>query len=59
MAWVMGSNDLREMRSGRMDKSGEGLTQVGQLLGMILSLLWIAGCALVLLIILLAAVAGK
>jgi len=41
MAWVMGSHDLSEMRAGRMDRSGEGLTQAGQVLGMILSLLWI------------------
>jgi phage FluMu protein Com len=41
MAWVMGSHDLHEMRAGRMDRSGEGLTQAGQVLGMILSLLWI------------------
>lgn len=41
MAWVMGSHDLAEMRAGRMDRSGEGLTQVGQVLGMILSILWI------------------
>ena len=59
MAWVMGSSDLREMRSGRMDRSGEGLTQAGQLLGMIVSLFWIAGCVGFLLIILLAAVAGR
>jgi phage FluMu protein Com len=58
MAWVMGSSDLREMRAGRMDKSGEGLTQVGQVLGMILSLLWILGGVVVLLFILIAAVNG-
>jgi hypothetical protein len=41
MAWVMGSHDLNEMRTGRMDRRGEGMTQAGQVLGMILSLLWI------------------
>ena len=41
MAWVMGSHDLAEMRAGRMDRSGEGLTQAGQVLGMILAVLWI------------------
>lgn len=35
MAWVMGSSDLREMRQGRMDPRGVGLTRAGQLLGMI------------------------
>jgi len=41
MAWVMGSHDLNEMRAGRMDRRGEGMTQAGQVLGMILSVLWI------------------
>jgi hypothetical protein len=35
MAWVMGGNDLAAMRSGRMDRSGESLTSVGQVLGII------------------------
>jgi hypothetical protein len=40
IAWALGSNDLRAMRAGRMDKSGEGLTVAGMILGMIVSLLW-------------------
>ncbi len=40
-AWMMGSSDLREMRCGRMDPAGKGLTQAGYVLGMIYSLLWI------------------
>jgi len=59
MAWVMGSHDLNEMRAGRMDRSGEGLTQAGQVLGMILSLLCIMGCVLMLFVFLLAAIAGN
>lgn len=59
MAWVMGSGDLREMRAGRMDRSGEGLTQAGQLLGMIPSIIFIFGAALFMLIIIVAAVAGR
>ena len=43
MAWVMGSNDLREMQAGRMDRSGMDLTRVGMILGMVLSILWILG----------------
>lgn len=39
MAWIMGSEDLREMRAGRMDPSGEGMTQAGTVLGMICGLL--------------------
>jgi phage FluMu protein Com len=58
MALVMGAADLREMRAGRMDPSGEPLTQVGRILGMILSLLWILFGAIVLLVVLLAAVNG-
>ena len=35
IAWVMGNNDLREMRAGRMDPSGQGLTQAGRVCGMV------------------------
>jgi hypothetical protein len=42
-AWVMGVSDLREMRYGRMDPSGMGLTQAGQILGMVCTLLWLGG----------------
>jgi hypothetical protein len=34
-AWSMGSADLKEMRVGRMDESGRGLTTAGMVLGMI------------------------
>lgn len=39
LAWVMGSNDLKEMAAGRMDPSGEGMTKAGKILG-------IVGCVL-------------
>ena len=55
MAWVMGSGDLREMRAGRMDRSGEGVTQVGHILGAVLSILWIGGFVIAAFIILIAA----
>lgn len=55
MAWVMGSSDLRDMRAGRMDRSGEGVTQVGCMLGAVLSMLWIGGFVLATVIILIAA----
>jgi len=58
MAWVMGSSDLREMRGGRMDDSGKGLTQAGHILGMIYSLLWIAFFVIMLFVFVFAAVAG-
>jgi hypothetical protein len=40
-AWVMGSNDLREMSAGRMDPSGRDMTNVGRVLG-IISCCWVA-----------------
>src|SRR4051794_33097908 len=35
LAAVMGSNDLKAMAAGRMDRSGEGMTRVGQILGFV------------------------
>jgi hypothetical protein len=43
IAWVMGSNDLKEMAAGRMDPSGQGLTQGGKICGMISVILQILG----------------
>ncbi len=43
IAWVMGSNDLKEMAAGRMDISGQGLTQAGKICGMISVILQIIG----------------
>jgi xanthosine utilization system XapX-like protein len=40
VAWVMGRNDLTAMRSGRMDRSGESLTGLGQILGIIGTMLF-------------------
>ncbi len=39
IAWIMGNNDLAEMRSGRMDREGEGMTQGGRICGMIATIL--------------------
>jgi hypothetical protein len=41
VAWVIGSRDLWEMRAGRMDRSGEGLTLAGMILGIFVSVGWI------------------
>lgn len=41
MAWMMGASDLREMRNGRMDPGGTGLTQAGHIMGVILSVFWL------------------
>ncbi|HLN27832.1 MAG TPA: hypothetical protein VK395_08810 [Gemmataceae bacterium] len=45
MAWVMGNNDLREMRAGRMDREGEQTTNAGRICGIIGSILFLVGCA--------------
>jgi hypothetical protein len=45
-AWVMGSNDLTEMKRGQMDRSGEGLTQAGRILGIIACVFMILGCVI-------------
>ena len=34
-AWIMGSNDLRDMNANRMDASGRGITQIGMVVGII------------------------
>jgi hypothetical protein len=46
VAWIMGNNDLAAMRAGRMDPSGEGITQAGRICGIISTVLLILGCAL-------------
>ena len=43
IAWVMGNGDLREMAAGRMDPSGQGLTQAGKICGMVSVILQIVG----------------
>ncbi len=53
-AWTMGSADLREMRLGRMDPSGMGLTQAGQIIGMIHSILVIVALVIAVFFLLLA-----
>ena len=35
IAWTMGNTDLTEIRAGRMDPEGEGLTQAGRICGMV------------------------
>jgi hypothetical protein len=54
IAWILGSRDLREMRAGRMDRSGESVTLVGMILGMVLSILWLAATFILLTIFLVA-----
>lgn len=46
IAWVMGSGDLKEMKEGKRDPSGEQLTKAGMICGIIgvclaiLGILW-------------------
>ena len=39
IAWILGANDLKEMRAGRMDPEGESQTNTGRICGMISTLL--------------------
>jgi hypothetical protein len=43
IAWAMGSTDLSEMRQGRMDPDGEGLTNAGRICGIIATIIGIVG----------------
>lgn len=51
-AWVMGHHDLQEMRAGRMDPSGIGMTRAGVVCGAIISLLAPAAAVILLVIVL-------
>jgi hypothetical protein len=39
----MGSWDLREIREGRMDPEGEGMTRAGQVCGIVATILMLLG----------------
>ena len=39
-AWVIGGRDLRAMRAGRMDRTGESATNIGYVLGIIGTVLY-------------------
>jgi hypothetical protein len=43
LAWIMGNNDMGEIREGRMDPEGETLTNVGRILGMVSTILLLVG----------------
>lgn len=43
IAWIMGNNDLREMRAGRMDPEGESNTNAGRICGIIGTSLGLVG----------------
>ena len=50
-AWIMGSNDLKEMDAGMMDPSGRSLTNAGRICGMISTILNILAVVLVFILI--------
>ncbi len=52
-AWSMGGSDLRLMRAGQMDRSGEGMTNAGYILGIISSIIFLIQIAFFLFFILL------
>jgi hypothetical protein len=39
IAWIMGYNDMKQIRAGYMDRTGEGLTQAGMIMGMVMTIL--------------------
>jgi hypothetical protein len=41
IAWAMGSTDMGEIRAGRMDPDGEGMTNAGRICGMVATILTI------------------
>jgi predicted Zn finger-like uncharacterized protein len=47
VAWTMGNQDLQEIRAGRMDPDGEGLTQGGRICGMIATGLLVLSCCFI------------
>jgi len=48
IAWVMGNTDMVQIRAGRMDRSGEGMTNAGRICGIIGTILFIVQSGFVL-----------
>lgn len=46
MAWVMGTEDLRQMDAGEMDPAGRDMTQIGRIMGIVITCLLAAGALL-------------
>ena len=49
LAWILGRADLQQMRAGRMDRSGEGITQAGMIMGIIMTVMAAISAVLVIL----------
>ncbi len=52
IAWIMGNNDLAEMREGIMDAEGESNTNTGRILGMVATILYLVALGIALLLFL-------
>src|SRR5262245_27289587 len=46
-AWVMGNRDLEEIRRGRMDREGQGITNAGRICGIIGTVFGVLQCCYV------------
>jgi hypothetical protein len=46
-AWIMGSNDLKEMDAGTMDPSGRSVTNAGRILGIVAVVLTALGIVVI------------
>ena len=53
VAWILGSNDLKEMDAGTMDPSGRGTTNAGKICGMIATVLMVVAVVIALLVFML------
>lgn len=58
IAFFMGGKDLEEMRNGTMDPSGEQLTKIGRICGIIGTILQVGGILLWIVLVVLLGVAG-
>jgi hypothetical protein len=47
IAWIMGNNDMKKIRAGQMDPTGEQTTSIGRILGMVATILNIVSCCIV------------
>lgn len=56
VAWVMGYSDMKEIKAGRMDPAGRGLTQAGMIIGIIGTVLMILTVGAQLIIVLFMAI---
>jgi len=58
-AWIMGSNDLKEMDAGTMDPTGRSNTQAGKICGIIATILLIIGVIIGAIMLVFLIVAGQ